>query len=116
MLQIHTEPQAEDMGGLSGGMAGMSPDLPDGSGMMGPRTGQNEGAETGMPTGTGSGSVSLIPQRPDHMMLRQGDTETIEGPAGSRAVTNSSVRGLLARNLGYYVVASFLMGTQQAGE
>lgn len=114
MLQIHTDPQAEDMGGLPGGMAGMSPDSPDGSGMMGPRTGQNEGAETGMPTGTGSGSVSLIPQRPDHIMLRQGDTETIEGPAGSRAVTNSSVRGLLARNLGYYVVASFLMGTQQA--
>ena len=70
MLQIHTEPQAEDMGGLSGGMAGMNPDLPDGSGMMGPRTGQNEGAENGMPTGTGSGSVSLIPQRPDHIMLR----------------------------------------------
>ena len=36
------------------------------------------------------------------------------GPAGSQAVTNSSVRGLLARNLGYYVVTSFLMGTQQA--
>ena len=47
-------------------------------------------------------------------MLRQQEIGTIEGPAGNREVTDSSVRGLLARNLGYYVVASFLMGTQQA--
>ena len=61
-----------------------------------------------------SGNMTLIPQRPDHMMLQQDGIETIEGPASGREVTNSSVRGLLARNLGYYVVASFLMGTQQA--
>ena len=47
-------------------------------------------------------------------MLQQEGIETIEDPAGRRDVTNSSIRGLLARNLGYYVVASFLMGTQQA--
>lgn len=38
----------------------------------------------------------------------------MENPTGTRDVTNSSIRGLLARNLGYYIVASFLMGTQQA--
>lgn len=47
-------------------------------------------------------------------MLQQKEIETVENPTGTRDVTNSSIRGLLARNLGYYIVASFLMGTQQA--
>lgn len=47
-------------------------------------------------------------------MLQQKEVETVENPTGIRDVTNSSIRGLLARNLGYYIVASFLMGTQQA--
>ncbi len=51
---------------------------------------------------------------PEHMMLQQKEIETVENPTGTRDVTNSSIRGLLARNLGYYIVASFLMGTQQA--
>ena len=66
------------------------------------------------PMQTSQSNMALIPQRPDHIMLRQEGIETIEDPAGRRDVTNSSIRGLLARNLGYYVVASFLMGTQQA--
>ena len=59
-------------------------------------------------------NMALIPQRPEHMMLQQKEIETVENPTGTRDVTNSSIRGLLARNLGYYIVASFLMGTQQA--
>ena len=66
------------------------------------------------PMQTSQSNMALIPQRPDHIMLQQEGIETIEDPTGRRDVTNSSIRGLLARNLGYYVVASFLMGTQQA--
>lgn len=124
MLQIHTDPQAESMGGMqSGNMAGMSPNLPGSGGMV--SMGSSQGGMMGMDPGqygganmtpmqADTGNMALIPQRPDHMMLQQEGIETIEGPASGREVTNSSVRGLLARNLGYYVVASFLMGTQQA--
>lgn len=137
MLQIHTDPQAESMGGMQSGnmagmspnvlgsdnMMGMSPNLPGSGGMvsMGSSQGGMMGMNSGQYGGAGmtpmqadSGNMTLIPQRPDHMMLQQEGIETIEGPASGREVTNSSVRGLLARNLGYYVVASFLMGTQQA--
>lgn len=137
MLQIHTDPQAESMGGMQSGnmagmspnvlgsdnMMGMSPNLPGSGGMvsMGSSQGGMMGMNSGQYGGAGmtpmqadSGNMALIPQRPDHIMLQQEGIETIEGPASGREVTNSSVRGLLARNLGYYVVASFLMGTQQA--
>lgn len=128
MLQIHTDPQAESMGGMQSGnmagmspnvlgsdnMMGMSPNLPGSGGMMGMDPGQYGGRATVTPMQAENSNMALIPQRPDHMMLQQEGIETIEGPASRREVTNSSVRGLLARNLGYYVVASFLMGTQQA--
>lgn len=113
MLQIHTDPQAESLSNPSGGAAGMSPNVLGSDNMTGMNPGQNSTGTTGM-TPVQSSNMALIPQRPEHMMLHQGGIETIEGPAGSREVTNSSVRGLLARNLGYYVVACFLMGTQQA--
>lgn len=61
-----------------------------------------------------AGNNSRLPRRPDHMMLQREDGEFTENPSSVREVTDSSVKGLLARNLGYYVVASFLMGTQQA--
>lgn len=104
MLQLHTAPQQ--------GFSQM--DMAN-QGSMSPMQGGVEENITGMtPMQMDRSNMALIPQRPAHMMLRQEDIETIEGPAGNRDVTNSSVRGLLARNLGYYVVASFLMGTQQA--
>lgn len=138
MLQIHTDPQAESIGPLQNGsmagmstnvlgsdnMMGMSPNLPgsggmvsmgssQSGGMMGMDPGRYGGANM-TPMQADSSNMALIPQRPDHIMLQQEGVETIPGPAFGREVTNSSVRGLLARNLGYYVVASFLMGTQQA--
>ena len=104
MLELHTEPMQKN------GM-GMSPVQGDTNLIQGSISPMQGGMT---PMQTSQSNMELIPQRPDHIMLRQEGIETIEDPAGRRDVTNSSIRGLLARNLGYYVVASFLMGTQQA--
>lgn len=104
MLELHTEPMQKN------GM-GMSPMQGDTNLIQGSISPMQGGM---MPMQTSQSNMALIPQRPDHIMLRQEGIETKEDPAGRRDVTNSSIRGLLARNLGYYVVASFLMGTQQA--
>lgn len=104
MLQLHTDLQD----GVPSGMNAMQ-------GSMSPIQGGSTPMQSGLsPMQADQSNMALIPQRPEHMMLRQQEIGTIEGPAGNREVTDSSVRGLLARNLGYYVVASFLMGTQQA--
>lgn len=103
MLELHTEPMQKN------GM-GMSPVQGDTNLIQGSISPMQGGMT---PMQTSQSNMALIPQRPDHIMLRQEGIETIEDPAGRRDVTNSSIRGLLARNLGYYVVASFLMGTQQ---
>lgn len=104
MLELHTEPMQKN------GM-GMSPVQGDTNLIQGSISPMQGGMT---PMQTSQSNMALIPQRPDHIMLRQEGIETIEDSAGRRDVTNSSIRGLLARNLGYYVVASFLMGTQQA--
>ena len=104
MLELHTEPMQKN------GMR-MSPVQGDTNLIQGSISSMQGGMT---PMQTSQSNMALIPQRPDHIMLRQEGIETIEDPAGRRDVTNSSIRGLLARNLGYYVVASFLMGTQQA--
>ena len=104
MLELHTEPMQKN------GM-GMSPVQGDTNLIQGSISPMQGGMT---PMQISQSNMALIPQRPDHIMLRQEGIETTEDPAGRRDVTNSSIRGLLARNLGYYVVASFLMGTQQA--
>ena len=104
MLELHTEPMQKN------GMR-MSPVQGDTNLIQGSISPMQGGMT---PMQTSQSNMALIPQRPDHIMLRQEGIETIEDPAGRRDVTNSSIRGLLSRNLGYYVVASFLMGTQQA--
>ena len=104
MLELHTEPMQKN------GM-GMSPVQGDTNLIQGSISPMQGGMT---PMQTSQSNMALIPQRPDHIMLQQEGIETIEDPAGRRDVTNSSIRGVLARNLGYYVVASFLMGTQQA--
>lgn len=104
MLELHTEPMQKN------GMR-MSPVQGDTNLIQGSISPMQGGMT---PMQTSQSNMALIPQRPDHIMLRQEGIETIEDPTGRRDVTNSSIRGLLARNLGYYVVASFLMGTQQA--
>ena len=104
MLELHTEPMQKN------GM-GMSPVQGDTNLIQGSISPMQGGMT---PMQTSQSNMALIPQWPDHIMLRQEGIETTEDPAGRRDVTNSSIRGLLARNLGYYVVASFLMGTQQA--
>ena len=104
MLELHTEPMQKN------GM-GMSPVQGDTNLIQGSISPMQGGMT---PMQISQSNMALIPQRPDHIMLRQEGIETKEDPAGRRDVTKSSIRGLLARNLGYYVVASFLMGTQQA--
>ena len=104
MLELHTEPMQKN--GMR--MSTVQGDTNLIQGSISPMQG-------GMtPMQTSQSNMALIPHRPDHIMLQQEGIETTEDPAGRRDVTNSSIRGLLARNLGYYVVASFLMGTQQA--
>lgn len=111
MLELHTDPlQGNAMG--TGPMQDWSNGMQDGMSHM---QGSMSTGQTAMtPMQADRSNMALIPQRPEHIMLHQEDIGAIEGPAGNREVTDSSVRGLLARNLGYYVVASFLMGTQQA--
>ena len=104
MLELHTEPMQKNGMGMSTVQGDTNLIQGSISSMQGGMT----------PMQTSQSNMALIPQRPDHIMLQQEGIETIEDPAGRRDVTNSSIRGLLARNLGYYVVASFLMGTQQA--
>ena len=104
MLELHTEPMQKN------GM-GMSPVQGDTNLIQGSISPMQGGMT---PMQTSQSNMALIPQRPDHIMLQQEGIETLEDPTGRRDVTNSCIRGLLARNLGYYVVASFLMGTQQA--
>lgn len=104
MLQLHTNLQD----GVPSGMNAMQ-------GSMSPIQGGSTPMQSGLtPMQADQSNMALIPQRPEHMMLQQEGIETVETPTGTRDVTNSSIRGLLARNLGYYIVASFLMGTQQA--
>lgn len=104
MLQLHTDLQD----GVPSGMNAMQ-------GSMSPIQGGSTPMQSGLsPMQADQSNMALIPQRPEHMMLQQEGIETVETPTVTRDVTNSSIRGLLARNLGYYIVASFLMGTQQA--
>ena len=104
MLQLHTDLQD----GVPSGMNAMQ-------GSMSPIQGGSTPMQSGLsPMQADQSNMALIPQRPEHMMLQQEGIETVETPTGTRDVTNSSIRGLLARNRGYYIVASFLMGTQQA--
>ena len=111
MLELHPDP-------LQGNVMGTDPAQNRSNALQGgmsPMQGNMDAGQTGMtPMQADRSNMALIPQRPEHIMLHQEDIGAIEGPAGNREVTDSSVRGLLARNLGYYVVASFLMGTQQA--
>ena len=96
MLQLHTDLQD----GVPSGMNAMQ-------GSMSPIQGGSTPMQSGLtPMQADQSNLALIPQRPEHMMLQQEGIETVENPTGARDVTNSSVRGLLARNLGYYIVAS----------
>lgn len=104
MLQLHTDIQD----GASPGMSAIQGNM---STIQSGATAMQSGVT---PMQVDQSNMALIPQRPEHMMLQQKEIETVENPTGTRDVTNSSIRGLLARNLGYYIVASFLMGTQQA--
>ncbi len=106
MLQLHTDLQD----GVPSGMNAMQESMSTIQGASTPM--QMQSGQS--PMQTDRSNLALIPQRPEHMMLQQEGIETVENSTATRDVTNSSIRGLLARNLGYYIVASFLMGTQQA--
>lgn len=128
MLQLHTS--TEMPAGMNTPQTGMNTAQ---AGMNMPQTGmelQLSPAAMNVPQGTISSAIGMpaaamstmpaanaaaqIPQRPSHMMLQREEGAYEEDPSNRREVTESSVKGLLARNLGYYIVASFLMGTQRA--
>lgn len=79
-----------------------------------PDTAESVQPENVMMAPSTGGTPATLPQRPDHLLLNQQNIETLEGPASRKEMSAGSLKALLARNLGYYIVASFLMGTQQA--
>lgn len=100
MLQLHTDIQDGASPGMSAMQGSMSTIQSDATAMQSGVT----------PMQADQSNMALIPQRPEHMMLQQKEIETVENPTGTRDVTNSSIRGLLARNLGYYIGGQFPYG------
>lgn len=66
------------------------------------------------PTGSTAGNLRpMNVSRPVGLQLSSGLTpEEVESPVNEQEALRGSLKGLLARNLGHYVVATFLVGTQ----
>ena len=96
-----------DMGGM-GGMDGMTG--------MGSMTGM--GTEPGQMPPEGMGGMAAPRTRSSvaqsQRMKNPLDMAATHSPADTREAYLASLRSLLHRNVGYFVVATFLMGTQQA--
>ena len=66
--------------------------------------------------GTGGGSYGSGPSssfEQSQRMKNPVDMETTHSPANSRDAYQASLRSLLARNVGFFIVATFLTGTQR---
>ena len=61
--------------------------------------------------GTGTGPSSAFAQ--SQRMKNPVDMETTHNPANSSDAYQASLRSLLARNVGFFIVATFLTGTQR---
>ncbi|MBR2132509.1 MAG: hypothetical protein IJ955_08280 [Oscillospiraceae bacterium] len=84
----------QNWGMQSGQMGGMGASIP---GMGG--------------SGTGGGQSGAFAQ--SQRMKNPVDMETTHTPINSRDAYQASLRSLLARNVGYFIVATFLTGTQR---
>lgn len=62
-------------------------------------------------TGSGTGPSSAFAQ--SQRMKNPVDMETTHNPTNSSDAYQASLRSLLARNVGYFIVATFLTGTQR---
>ncbi len=108
---------AEGMGGMNTGMNGMNAGMSGMSGMSGmemerfPLPGQTppEGMGGSVPGGR---PQFTVPQ--SQRMKNPLDMAATHSPSDTRESYLASLRSLLHRNVGYFVVATFLVGTQQA--
>ncbi len=75
--------------------------------------------------GSGGGAMPMLPSQPPAMghlpgeshpkqlQMESGlDLDALDGPFTNAEVAKASLKGLLMRNLGFYIVAGFLVGTQ----
>ncbi len=92
-------------GGMSGGMSGMS-------GSMGGMTGGMGEASNGMMGMSGGMMASRMRQNGGELDMRTGlPDEVIQAPTTVDEAYRGSLKAMLARNVGNYVVATFLVGT-----
>ena len=96
----------------------MPPDMGTGQGMQpnqwmgGQQPGWNMGPQQNwQPPMAGGGASSSFEQ--SQRMKNPVDMETTHNPANSSDAYQASLRSLLARNVGFFIVATFLTGTQR---
>lgn len=95
---------AERPGDLSAGMAGLSGGMTGMAGTNGMNGGMNSGTMSpGMQAYQDRGTLDMSTGLPD---------EVIEAPTTVDEAYRGSLKAMLARNVGNYVVATFLVGTQ----
>ena len=91
----------------------MPPDMGQGVGQSQWIPGQQPGWNIGMPVpGSGGTGVSSSFEQ-SQRMKNPVDMETTHNPTNSSDAYQASLRSLLARNVGYFIVATFLTGTQR---
>ena len=76
-----------------------------------PQPGWNTGQQTWQPPMMGGGASGSFEQ--SQRMKNPVDMETTHNPTNSSDAYQASLRSLLARNVGYFIVATFLTGTQR---
>lgn len=110
---LPTEPQRDETGYAMPPDAMMSYDSPPQT-WRAPESNWN----VGMPVpGTGMGGMGMGGMGPSsafaqsQRMKNPVDMETTHNPTNARDAYQASLRSLLARNVGYFIVASFLVGT-----
>ena len=76
-----------------------------------PQPGWNMGQQPWQPPMAGGGPSSAFEQ--SQRMKNPVDMETTHNPTNSSDAYQASLRSLLARNVGFFIVATFLTGTQR---
>ncbi len=108
----NTEIRSSEMGTMTNGvMSNMNGDMGNGmaNGMM--NTGM---MNTGMMSGMGNGTAAMQSRQNDGLhMDSMLSVDMLDGPTSSGEMLRASLKGLLMRNIGFYVVVSFLVGTAE---
>ena len=103
----NTEIRSSEMGTMTNGvMSNMNGDMGNGmaNGMM----------NTGMMRGMGNGTAAMQSRQNDGLhMDSMLSVDMLDGPTSSGEMLRASLKGLLMRNIGFYVVVSFLVGTAE---